>query len=219
MKSFKFEYLFYLVTVSCFCFVLYSVVSQSPNVLPPKEYVYVYEDDSNGDTVGAESEINQAVSSKDTTSDSVNSSQASKGTSSKRPPQNKPAVIPQSTPIKQYVSSQKTSSAASKASSSKIQSEKESSIPESDSAESDEERPEKPSKPTSKPEVDDTSIVNINTATQAELMTLSGIGEVLSLRIIEMRDSIGGFNSIDELMLVPGIGEKSFSKISARLTV
>ena len=60
--------------------------------------------------------------------------------------------------------------------------------------------------------------VNINTATKEELMSLQGIGEVLSDRIIEYRKN-AKFNSIDEIQLIKGIGEKTFEKLKDSITV
>ena len=50
------------------------------------------------------------------------------------------------------------------------------------------------------------SLVNINTATLSELMTLPGIGETKAQAIINFRTSHGNFTSIDQLDNVPGIG-------------
>jgi competence protein ComEA len=56
-------------------------------------------------------------------------------------------------------------------------------------------------------------IVNLNTATVDQLMTLPGIGQKTAERILEYRTKSGGFKKIEELMNVKGIGEKSFLKI------
>jgi competence protein ComEA len=56
-------------------------------------------------------------------------------------------------------------------------------------------------------------IVRINTATAEELDTLSGIGPAIAGRIIDYRSQNGGFKDIEELKLVPGIGDKLFEKI------
>ncbi|MBN1428273.1 MAG: helix-hairpin-helix domain-containing protein [Anaerolineae bacterium] len=62
-------------------------------------------------------------------------------------------------------------------------------------------------------------IVNINTATQAELETLPGIGPAIAGRIIEYRESQGPFNSIEDIMNVSGIGPATFEKMRALITV
>lgn len=61
--------------------------------------------------------------------------------------------------------------------------------------------------------------ININTATESELCLLDGIGEVLSKRIIEKREELGGFQSIDQLHEVQGIGDKLFEQIKNYVTV
>ncbi len=61
--------------------------------------------------------------------------------------------------------------------------------------------------------------VNLNTATQAQLETLPGIGAAAAKRIIEYRDKNGKFKKVEELMNVKGIGEKSFLKLKPLITV
>lgn len=56
-------------------------------------------------------------------------------------------------------------------------------------------------------------LVNINTASAAELQTLSGIGPSMAQSIIDERTQNGAFASVDDLMRVSGIGEKKLSKI------
>lgn len=60
--------------------------------------------------------------------------------------------------------------------------------------------------------------VNLNLADQAQLETLTGIGPVKALKIIEYRDQHGGFQSIEEIMNVTGIGEKTFENIKEQIT-
>lgn len=56
-------------------------------------------------------------------------------------------------------------------------------------------------------------LVNINTASAAELQTLSGIGPSMAQSIIDERTQNGVFASVDDLMRVSGIGEKKLAKI------
>ncbi|QCD45485.1 ComEA family DNA-binding protein [Campylobacter mucosalis] len=56
------------------------------------------------------------------------------------------------------------------------------------------------------------AVVNINTATKEELMSISGIGEAKADAIIQHRKNTP-FKSIDELKNVNGIGDKVFDKI------
>ena len=62
-------------------------------------------------------------------------------------------------------------------------------------------------------------IVNINTATAAELDTLPGIGPVLAGRIIDYREENGGFRAPEELTRVKGIGEATLKEIYDLITV
>ena len=56
-------------------------------------------------------------------------------------------------------------------------------------------------------------LVNINSASAAELQTLSGIGPSVAQSIIDERTQNGAFTSVDDLMRVSGIGEKKLAKI------
>jgi comEA protein len=63
------------------------------------------------------------------------------------------------------------------------------------------------------------SPVNINTASAADFETLPGIGARTAARIVEYRQKNGPFKKVEELMNVRGIGEKSFLKLKAQLTI
>ena len=60
--------------------------------------------------------------------------------------------------------------------------------------------------------------ININTANAEQLMELNGIGEVKANAIIQYRTDYGGFTSLEEIMNVKGIGEKTFEKIKDYIT-
>jgi len=64
-----------------------------------------------------------------------------------------------------------------------------------------------------------TAVVNINTASAAELEGLPGIGAKTAARIVEYRQKNGPFKKIEELMNVRGVGEKNFLKLKPQLTV
>jgi competence protein ComEA len=61
--------------------------------------------------------------------------------------------------------------------------------------------------------------VNLNTATQAQLESLPGVGVKAAERILEYRQKNGNFKKVEDLMNVKGIGEKSFLKLKPLLTV
>lgn len=61
--------------------------------------------------------------------------------------------------------------------------------------------------------------LNINKASESELMTLPGIGESKAKKIIDFRQTNGGFETIEDIMLIPGIKEGMFSKIKDQICV
>lgn len=63
------------------------------------------------------------------------------------------------------------------------------------------------------------SKVNLNTAGQTELETLPGVGPETAKAILRFRDEQGGFDHIEELMLIPGIKEARFQKLADFVTV
>lgn len=61
--------------------------------------------------------------------------------------------------------------------------------------------------------------LNINEASQAELVTLNGIGQVYAERIVDYRSEHGRFESIDQLAEVKGIGAKTVATIKDEVAV
>ncbi len=61
--------------------------------------------------------------------------------------------------------------------------------------------------------------ININRATEAELVALKGIGSSKAQAIILYREMFGGFKTVDELTKVKGIGAKTVEKNRQRLSV
>ena len=59
--------------------------------------------------------------------------------------------------------------------------------------------------------------ININKATLEDLMLISGIGETTALRIIQFRETSGGFRTLEDLMKIRGIKEKKFAHLKRYL--
>ena len=61
--------------------------------------------------------------------------------------------------------------------------------------------------------------IDINTATEEELIELKGIGETLAKRIVKYRDKIGGFYSVEQLNEVYGIKSEVLENIKPQLKI
>ncbi|MEH7251381.1 helix-hairpin-helix domain-containing protein [Neobacillus niacini] len=61
--------------------------------------------------------------------------------------------------------------------------------------------------------------INLNKANETELQNLPGIGPSKAAAIIEYRETIGLFKSIEDLKNVSGIGDKTFEKLKESITV
>ena len=61
--------------------------------------------------------------------------------------------------------------------------------------------------------------LNLNTATQAQLELLPGIGPALAQAILDYRAEFGPFTAPEQLMEVPGIGEKRFAAVEQLIKV
>ena len=61
--------------------------------------------------------------------------------------------------------------------------------------------------------------LNLNTATLEQLDTLSGIGPLTAQKILEYREELGGFGSVEELGEIPGIGEKRLASLREEVTL
>jgi DNA uptake protein ComE-like DNA-binding protein len=61
--------------------------------------------------------------------------------------------------------------------------------------------------------------LNLNTATREELMAVPRIGEVLSGRIVQYRDVLGGYTDLTQLTQIKGISENTLLEIGAYLTI
>jgi comEA protein len=61
--------------------------------------------------------------------------------------------------------------------------------------------------------------VDINAAASDDLEAVPGIGKSLATRIVAFREKNGAFKSVDELLKVQGIGEKSLEKLRPYVTV
>jgi competence ComEA-like helix-hairpin-helix protein len=63
------------------------------------------------------------------------------------------------------------------------------------------------------------TLININTASPGELEKLPGIGRALAARIVAHREQYGRFRRAEHILMVRGIGERRFRKISPFVTV
>lgn len=63
------------------------------------------------------------------------------------------------------------------------------------------------------------ALVSLNTADAAALDTLPGVGPVTAAKILDWRTAQGGFTSVDELLEISGIGEKTFAEIAPHVTL
>lgn len=61
--------------------------------------------------------------------------------------------------------------------------------------------------------------VDINRAGKEELMTLNGVGETRAQAILAYRESHGKFSSVEELMQVEGIKEKTYEKLKEQIRI
>ncbi len=65
----------------------------------------------------------------------------------------------------------------------------------------------------------DRSAIALNSADQTQLETIPGIGPVTALAILEHREEVGGFESIEQLLDVDGIGPATLDEIRSYLTL
>lgn len=72
---------------------------------------------------------------------------------------------------------------------------------------------------TTAPTVSTERPISLNTATKEELTRLDGLGEKTAEKILEYRASHGGFDSVEELLNVEGVGEKKLAAWKLYLTV
>jgi competence protein ComEA len=63
------------------------------------------------------------------------------------------------------------------------------------------------------------TVININSASVADLQTIPGIGAKTAELIVEYRQKNGPFKKVEELMNIRGIGEKNFLKMKPQITV
>ncbi|SDR79554.1 competence protein ComEA [Nocardioides scoriae] len=63
------------------------------------------------------------------------------------------------------------------------------------------------------------ALVSLNTATAEQLDTLPGVGPVTAAAILEWRSAHGAFSSVDELLEVDGIGDKTLADLAPHVTL
>ena len=62
-------------------------------------------------------------------------------------------------------------------------------------------------------------VVNINTASESQLQLLPRVGPSLAKKIVEYRQTNGEFKAADELVMVPGIGDRTYELMAPYITV
>jgi comEA protein len=72
---------------------------------------------------------------------------------------------------------------------------------------------------TSRPGKGNVKVIDLNTATRDELLSLPGIGESIAEQILIYRDEHGGFTSVDQLRKIKGIGIKKLEKLRPRVVI
>jgi len=60
-------------------------------------------------------------------------------------------------------------------------------------------------------------VISLNSAGLSDLDELNGVGPAIAQRIIDYRSQNGGFKNIEEIKLVPGIGDKMYEKIKGQI--
>lgn len=68
-------------------------------------------------------------------------------------------------------------------------------------------------------DIEDGEKININTANVKRLQDINGVGEATAEKIIKYREESGGFNSIEEIMNIEGIGLKTFESMKDSICV
>lgn len=63
------------------------------------------------------------------------------------------------------------------------------------------------------------TVIDLNTATAAELVKLPNVGASRAAAIVKMRTRLGGFDKVEQLMRVRGIGRKTFRQMRPLITV
>jgi len=61
-------------------------------------------------------------------------------------------------------------------------------------------------------------LIDLNSASESELEKLPGIGKELAFRIVEHRKKFGRFRRAEDVILVKGMSEKKYRKISHLIT-
>lgn len=62
-------------------------------------------------------------------------------------------------------------------------------------------------------------VININKASETELLQLPGVGPAKATAIIEYREQNGGFSAKEDIKKISGIGEKTYEKLEAYFTI